>query len=94
MSNTNNRELLRHYYEQGLAMGLTEDEAEEFRKEKKRTKNRASKKRKAEVRKQTDTDAKRKEPEDSQILRRQRRQLGDGRQSLTPLTAQKQQRRK
>lgn len=30
MSNTTNRELLRHYYEQGLAMGMTEDEAEEY----------------------------------------------------------------
>ena len=30
MSNTTNRELLRHYYEQGLAMGMTEGEAEEY----------------------------------------------------------------
>ena len=34
MSNTNNRELLRHYYEQGLAMGMTKDEAVEFALEK------------------------------------------------------------
>ena len=30
MSNTTNRELLRHYYEQGLEMGMTEEEAEEY----------------------------------------------------------------
>ena len=34
MSNKTNRELLRHYYEQGLAMGMTEEEAEEYAYEK------------------------------------------------------------
>ena len=34
MSNTTNRELLRHYYEQGLEMGMTEEEAKEYAYEK------------------------------------------------------------
>jgi|TARA_B100000900_G_scaffold315012_1_gene273861 pyrroline-5-carboxylate reductase len=34
MSNTNNTAFLEHYYEEGLAMGMTEEEAEEYAYEK------------------------------------------------------------
>ena len=34
MSNAHNERLLEHYYEQGLAMGMTEEEAEEYAYEK------------------------------------------------------------